>query len=562
MYRSRGGSLPSALVGAALALLLGARAAAAEDLPKLKRFFDLDAQHADYVLVIDTSGSMKRLWSAVVRGAEVFIEAVPDGEHVSLVFFDTEASASRVLPRTLSGANRGDLLRELRALAAPSGRHTDLGSALEKTVAELVRPGANQLQFVFFLSDFSHDPAAASPFAARDPSAASWRDLAGRFALGRGERLLQTFALLLPLGGDVGRDLRLVESVLGRLEAVSVGSPATLEEWFRRRRAEIERDKLRVLVRAEALRGGSVEVVSRGRENLLVVDWRATTLPVSAAIESLQATSLGSRFSREPVVIAPGERIEIPFEIFRIAPRDLLSRLLITRLRTRQPLSVEGTVRLTLEPAEEVGLLAGTGASAAAAFRVEPESRVPFASGTPLFVLQEGTHPLVQAGLVVAAVALATFFWRRWLRPEWTFGKRAVLLEAYLDGTAVGGEIRLAPSRRPLSFAIDPSEAAAALSRETHGARPGPEPPEFRLEFHPRRPRFPFATPRRGTYCLSQSGEPVNHFAAGDRERSEIVPERLRPRQSPIDPRRTHTFELAFSRGTRQHVFRIDVRST
>ncbi|OQC35416.1 MAG: hypothetical protein BWX64_02463 [Acidobacteria bacterium ADurb.Bin051] len=262
------------------------------------------------------------------------------------------------------------------------------------------------------------------------------------------------------------------------------------------------------------------------------------------------------------MVIAPGERTEIPFEVFRIAPKEFLSRLFITRLRTRQPLSVEGTVRLTLEPAEEVGLLAGTGGGVDTAFRVEPETRVPFASGSPLFVLQEGTHPAIQAALVLTVVALGLFLWRQWLRPEWTFGKRAVLLDAYLDGTGVGSEVRLAPSRRPLSFAIDPSAAAAALSRAAPGLRPGSEPPEFRLEFHPRRPRFPFATPRRGTYCLSQSGEPVTHFAAGDRTRSETVPERLRPRQSPIDPRRTHTFELAFSRGTRQHVLRIDVRST
>lgn len=543
-------------------LMIVQAAFAAEDIPELKRLFDLDKQHADYVVVVDSSGSMKPLWPAVVRGLDAFIQAVPDGEHLSVIFFDTKATNSRVLPRTLDGSTRLDLSRELQALTPPAGANTDLGLALDKTVSELARPGANQLQFVFFLSDFAHDPAAGSSFAARDPAGPEWQELARRYELGRGERLLQTFALLLPIGKDIGRDLPLVEKVLGQLEAVSLSSSSALEEWFRQQHLLLERDKLRVLVRGDAARGWTAGVEHRNGENFLVIESHTKKLSLAATVDSLQVQGLDSRFAPAPVEVPPGEKRAIPFEIFRAGPADPFSRLLVTRLRTLRSLPVEGSVRIELQPRSEVRLLAGGSASGAKAFRVEPESRVPVASGGEVYVLQEGTHPALQAAIVIALLALLLWVWRTWLKPEWTFAGRTARIETYFDGKAAGSASTLPRSKRPIAFVLDPADLAAAVAVSASGDRATQAPPTFKLEFHPRRPRPFLRSPKRGTYCISQSDRPVIHYASRNSERAETVPERLRPGQQPLDPRRTQTFELSFVLGVRNHVVRLDLTTS
>lgn len=484
MNRSRGRSFPFALVCAGVVSLFGGRVSAAEDLPALKRLFDLGAQHADYVLVIDTSGSMKPLWPAVVRGAEVFIEAIPDGEHVSLVFFDVEATASRILPRTLTGANRSDLLRELRALASPRGSRTDLGLALEKTVAELVRPEANRLQFVFFLSDFAHDPAAASRFASRDPSAAGWPDLARRFDVGRGERLLQTFALLLPLGGEVGRDLRLVETVLGPLETVSVGSPATLEEWFRRRRAEIERDKLRTLVRDDLARGWVVDLDPSGRSNRVTRRNLQEVLPLSLAPATWATGDLSARELEAPATLPPLVEATSELVVTRPAPESLALRLLTTRRTARDSATLELRALATAQPADEIRWLG-----------IDPESWREAEHAGPANVLREGTAWWWQVLIALALVAVTVFAWRTWLRPRpllaWHFRRVTVA------GTSGSEQIAPALARQRRLLVGNTPEAEARVSVSL---------PAFCVAVESRRPRFPLLRPRRGVYIWKMAG--------------------------------------------------------
>lgn len=483
----------SLLTGAAIALaapFLSAAADPTHDLPTLKNLFTLSDQHADYVLVVDSSGSMKPLWPAVLRGAEVFLEAIPDGEHVSIVFFDSRATKSRVLPRTLKGPNRGDLVRELRALPSPSGADTDLGYALEECISELSRPGANQLQFVFFLSDFDHDPAPDSGYRSQDANAAPWQELARRQRLSAADRLLQTFALLLPLGGELGRDLPLVESVLGSLERISVGSPATLEEWFRQRRAEIERDKLRILVRADKARGWTARIDAAGLEPRLVVTSGSRLLPLIVQVQDLETGGLVHGLPAGAIEVPPAAAIELPLNLRSPAPASLLTRLLTTERRVTRPASLKARLTAKAEPSSEIGLL-----------HLEAESTQELQFEGPLTRLQLGTPAWLQL-LTSALLALGAWFaWTTWLRPPLPLGRglRSITVSSHAGTRKF--EIPKGARRR---FAVG-SLAGVDLQIE-------PAAPQFSIVLESLRPAFPRLGPKRGVYVYRTHG-PVKYRA-------------------------------------------------
>lgn len=481
------------LTGVAIAIatpFLSAAADPTHDLPTLKRLFTLSEQHADYVLILDSSGSMKPLWPAVLRGAETFLEAIPDGEHVSIVFFDSRATKSRVLPRTLKGPNRGDLVRELRALPSPTGAHTDLGYALEESISELSRPGANKLQFVFFLSDFAHDPAPDSGYRSRDTNAAPWQELARRQRLSAGDRLLQTFALLLPLGGELGRDLPLVESVLGSLERISVGSPATLEEWFRQRRAEIERDKLRILVRADQARGWTARIDSSGLEPRLVVASGSRILPLIVHVRDLDTGGFAHALPAGAIEVPPAGSIELRLDLKSPAPAGMLERLLTTERRVTRPASLKARVTAKAEPSAEIGLL-----------HLDAESSEELRFEGPLACLQKGTPGWLQV-LVSALLLLGAWFaWSTWLRPPLPLGRG---LRSITISSVAGTRKYELPKDARRRFAVG-SLAGVDLQIESAA-------PQFAIVVESLRPAFPRLGPKRGVYVYRKHG-PVKYRA-------------------------------------------------
>jgi len=222
-----------------------------KDFPELTRRI-VTGQPADFVIVIDRSKSMTPFWDAVKKGISSFIEAIPDNDYISLITFGTD-SGYLTVPSPVNQSTRRYLLGEVRKkLEQPTDIATDLGKAFEKTLDELSRPGGNKLKFVFFLTDFKHEPPKGSQYyGTRDSNDDVWQRLAQRRKREHQESVLQVFALLLPLGAEVGRDITLGKAIFSEIEQVDVNQ-YTLLQWFERRKAEIARDKLRALVRNDA----------------------------------------------------------------------------------------------------------------------------------------------------------------------------------------------------------------------------------------------------------------------------------------------------------------------
>jgi hypothetical protein len=467
-----------------MALLVCASASFPADIPKLKALFGTSAQRADYIMAIDTSQSMDHLWPDVVTGISEFTNSIAEGDHVAVILFDTDANNTRVLPRSITAKSKQDLRQELGALPIPGGKKTDFGRALRAVIAESSRPEANRLQFVFLFSDFEHDPPQGSEFLSRNPKDAEWQDLAARMKRAASDKTIQSFALMLPLGPHVGRDLALVRTVLGTLEAVPINNQDTLKAWFDRRRAEIERDKLRVLIDNELSSGWSIEAQPRPFGNVIIVKSHLTTLPVAVSVSGVSVTGFRGRPTNAvAVVLQPGQSAEIA----NLSPDGPLewAKWLVTPKHVMSPapaVRLDGAVEV--QPSEEIG----------PALQIEPR-RPLAASGRIEGFIYTGAPMYVQVSLALLLLAIFLVSWKIWLAPVVPVSR--AFRKVILHGASHSEEIGV-PANKKRTVIVGNTADADVKSKLSS--------PPFALRLIARRPVFPKLRPKRGIYASLVSG--------------------------------------------------------
>jgi len=218
-------------------------------------------QKADYVVAVDVSGSMKRFKDAVIPSVSDFLEALPDGDYVSLISFGTGAQVAGV-PTVLNAGTRGTLRQALGSMQF-NQQNTDLEAMSKLTLDELNRPGGSDLKFVFVFTDFDHDPTKERR------GAENWSALRERFMREQGGRGVDFYAMKLELSAASGRDLPRIKEIFPSLQVIPV-NPATLAGWFERRKAEILRDRLRYIV-SNAAKEKAPQLAARCEANQILV---------------------------------------------------------------------------------------------------------------------------------------------------------------------------------------------------------------------------------------------------------------------------------------------------
>lgn len=215
-----------------------------KDFPVLNKIYQADSKRADYIIVIDQSGSMKNYWANVKSGIGALIKSLPDEDYVSILGFSSQCQAL-VVPRKLNHSSKNELISQINQLPNPTGQRTDLFEAIDKTLDEINRPNSNELKFLFFITDFINDP----------PSNTRWNNtnihiLKEKYEriVGQTERLLKLYALQLPLDINAGRDYDRFANIFHTISSPIFLNQSTLLEWFDRLKAEIEREKLRMIV--------------------------------------------------------------------------------------------------------------------------------------------------------------------------------------------------------------------------------------------------------------------------------------------------------------------------
>lgn len=203
----------------------------------------LEAQKADYVIAIDVSGTMMQHKELVLPALNSFIDALPDGDYLSIIKFGAKA-----VEYGLSGkVDRGSKDNIKNTLSTIYNRDnalyysTDLYAMCEAIIGQFSRPGSNDLKYVFMFTDFIDE--SSHP-------ASEWEALSARMNAMSKANTVRSFAMQLP-GANSGRDIQKVRTVFSNLQTINVDNATKLNEWFEGQKADISKTRLKDLIRGD-----------------------------------------------------------------------------------------------------------------------------------------------------------------------------------------------------------------------------------------------------------------------------------------------------------------------
>lgn len=240
-----------------LILLAGLGAAKVQDvLPKdapASASTQIDLPAADVVVLFDASLSMRnQRYSEVRQAVTDFTSALTGKEILHLrVFGDVAGAPLEGVASEISGKVADQLP------ADPIFHHTDLGAAIGKAIEFLERPGANEIQVLFLLTDGLHDPPPGSPFSRDFDADPDWQDLRQRALELCARRQVLIYGFGLGAKTDVSLLLKLFPAA--NVEVVT-GNLSMLAATLHRIRENLRLTRLRNVIEQDS-RTGSLEVL-------------------------------------------------------------------------------------------------------------------------------------------------------------------------------------------------------------------------------------------------------------------------------------------------------------
>lgn len=413
------------LLAVVVAILLGAVSpASAQDSITLDDLYDLYEVAdipADFVIALDTSGSMSDgedpLYPRVVDALEALVEAIPEGDHVSLLTFDE--AVTREFEGDLDTSSRAQVIPQLPPSA--EGGATDIGTALEASLSRLERPRAARVQVVLLLTDGSHQPPDGSPYP-QSLDAPAWQELRDRAAALQADRRVTAYGVGLSGGGAT--DVEPLRRTFSGAEIVDL-PPEQLPSFFEElvERARIERLRSEVesdLESAEAEVGIPESVEVEADETVIPVDvsWEQSRLPATVTVrdvvarDEIGATLEVKGFSPESFRMEPGSHQTVDVTVATAASAG-------SGLDLGQEVSTSG-IQVDLD----LAVVANPDAILRDTVRVDPEARSGVASAEGSLTTTSGVPwwlaILVLVLLLAGLMAVVWFYLRHLRRPPLT----------------------------------------------------------------------------------------------------------------------------------------------
>ncbi|WP_330270274.1 VWA domain-containing protein [Lentzea sp. NBC_00516] len=344
------------MAAAVLLIAMSALPAAAEADPtraEILASLGSDKVPADYVVLLDTSGSMAQgnRYITAVQALGGLFEALPAEDRIALYTFDSTTDPQYLGP-SLPPA---DLLGKLPAAPDPSGS-TDLGQAMSVALQELGRDGAAQVANVVIITDGAHDAPPGSPYA--DQKAPAWETLRQQ-AKKRSGQALSVYAV--PLG-DGTSGAAVVKSVFDGAIVLAPADVQNLREYLNRSKTKVTMDKARTVLGQDI--GKSLDAkwdirpVDGGNARVVVtLTSKMTNVPLEVGNVRMDAGAARVDIEPQQHVIEPGKSIEVNGSLVQQSTDDLFMRRPVT---TETAVQLSATVRsgwtASLKPEIDLGV--------------------------------------------------------------------------------------------------------------------------------------------------------------------------------------------------------------
>jgi hypothetical protein len=244
------------------------------------RQLGVDAVPADYVVLVDTSGSMAAdgRYSNVRKVLGSFLSGLASSDYVALYTFDTSPQ------RRYGGsaASRAAILDALPRAPTPNGK-TDIGLGIEQALRELNRSGSAGIATVVLLTDGRQDAPGSSAY--RSTTSPAWKSLETRAA-----SLKKTWlgAYALPLRAQTGASL--LRTVIPGTVVLEPSNGRGLAGYLDQSKQATRLAKARSVLAGDSGKG-------------VRVTWTATELDPVAGTATMQA-NVASLTQRVPLTVS------------------------------------------------------------------------------------------------------------------------------------------------------------------------------------------------------------------------------------------------------------------
>ncbi|WP_455961960.1 vWA domain-containing protein [Bacteroides bouchesdurhonensis] len=267
-----------------------------QDYPLLIKKFgeELKMQRANYLFAIDVSGTMNRYENIVVPAMSQFVESLTDGDNVNIIRFGTDAKVSLGGFSDISQETKKSLTQYISTLYKRDPElytHTDLNRLLDQINKQL-QIQKNNLTFIFVLTDFINDPTNSMPKLTQKLCSTHRQRLEARAV----DHSMYMYALQLPVEG--ANDLQLFKTAIPdsyHFEEFSITSPASLKNWFDRKKAEILLDKFYAIVQRknEALHFSTIPSLDIDGNLSLDISWQPNELFEMISVDTVTLQHAG-----------------------------------------------------------------------------------------------------------------------------------------------------------------------------------------------------------------------------------------------------------------------------
>lgn len=235
-----------------------AMAAMQKDYPGLMSLYGdrIAGQKAHYIFVVDVSSSMLPYESTVKTNILQFLEAVPDGDQISLIKMSDESHTGYVglLKCTpLSSDVRASIREVVNGFHFNRKGSSEDGSdgfTMAKTVIDAINTvGSNDLTFVYMLTDFEY----WTHKNRYDKNKENWASLLSQLPETKVGGMCK-YGIELDSGGKLRQEAIFKEEldrIFGKVEYQSVSSAALLSNWFSHIATGVMSVKLNSLLKAD-----------------------------------------------------------------------------------------------------------------------------------------------------------------------------------------------------------------------------------------------------------------------------------------------------------------------
>jgi von Willebrand factor type A domain len=505
--------------GLLLAAAVATPAAAVDTAPdaeQVLRELGADAVSADYVVLVDTSGSMADdgLYDQVSKTLGSFLQGLSSSDYLAIYTFDEVA-----IPRYLGQAGSTAAAMAHLPPAPTVNGSTDIGAAIEAALTELERPDAANVASVVLLTDGAHSPPSGSQYpSSSGPEWAALKD--------RADRLRKSWlgAYALPLtGGASGAGL--LRRVIPTTTVLDPDSVSQLGPYLERSKHQARLAKAAAMLAPDVGKGVAVEW--HGQQPLdfdagtarLAVTLRSQTSLVPLEVTGLSAAVAGAPEASAKLAGAPGT--------VSLAPGEAVSYDLILRWNPdADPLPVRRTKHLD----GSLTVVGRVDSPWSAALGADVPLRVPAvpAQATRPLVGEAavgwwGTLPLTVA-VVALLAAIGTWAWYAHSRPriEGWLSTRSVPADTELAVIGLGarsvpihsprlsgdGVVRGRRTPRGVALLISYSPDGSAARRITRSCPPGESVIVGGVAFHHHQLELPTADLGLPASGLDTSGRP------------------------------------------------------